>query len=101
MALPMLKLFLTKQDLSALSSTDLSVLLPKQLMSTKLNPKLLRPLLKEQKNLLKEKMMNPYLQEILHQISLRLADLEVKNKMLEAECAALREQVGEHDRNFS
>jgi hypothetical protein len=45
--------------------------------------------------------MNPYLQEILHQISVRLTDLEIKNKMLEAECAALREQVGEHDRNFN
>jgi hypothetical protein len=45
--------------------------------------------------------MNAHLQEVLQEISLRLADLEVKNKMLEAECAALREQVGEHDRNFS
>lgn len=47
--------------------------------------------------------MNPYLQEILHQISVRLAELEAKNKMLELECAALREQIKEleHDRNFN
>ena len=47
--------------------------------------------------------MNPLLQEILHQIHLRLAGLEAKNKMLELECAALREQITEieHDRNFN
>jgi hypothetical protein len=47
--------------------------------------------------------MNPYLQEILHQISVKLAELEAKNKMLELECASLREQVREleHDRNFN
>ena len=33
------------------------------------------------------------LQEILHEIRLRLAELEAKNKMLEEECAALREQI--------
>jgi hypothetical protein len=37
--------------------------------------------------------MNPYLQEILHEIRQRLAELEAKNKMLEEECAALREQI--------
>ena len=37
--------------------------------------------------------MNPYLQEVLHEIRLRLAELEAKNKMLEEECAALREQI--------
>jgi gluconate kinase len=47
--------------------------------------------------------MNPLLQEILHQIHLRLAELEAKNKMLELECSALREQIREleHDRNFN
>ena len=33
------------------------------------------------------------LQEVLHEIRLRLAELEAKNKMLEEECAALREQI--------
>jgi|CryBogDrversion2_5_1035270.scaffolds.fasta_scaffold189497_2 hypothetical protein len=37
--------------------------------------------------------MNPYLQEILQEIRQRLAELEAKNKMLEEECAALREQL--------
>ena len=43
------------------------------------------------------------LQEILHQIHLRLAEVETKNKMLELECFALREQIKEleHDRNFN
>ena len=47
--------------------------------------------------------MNPYLQEVLHQITVRLAELETKNKMLELECAALRTQVEEleRDRNFN
>jgi len=47
--------------------------------------------------------MNPYLKEILHQISQRLTELEAKNKMLELESAALREQVMEleNDRNFN
>jgi|FreactcultureFD7_1027221.scaffolds.fasta_scaffold27988_4 cell division protein FtsB len=47
--------------------------------------------------------MNPYLQEVLHQIGVRLAEVEAKNKMLEAECAALREQIREleHDRNYN
>jgi hypothetical protein len=39
--------------------------------------------------------MNAHLQEVLQEISLRLADLEAKNKMLEEECAALREQVND------
>ena len=39
--------------------------------------------------------MNPYLQEILHEIKVRLAELEAKNSMLEAECSALREQLNE------
>ena len=38
--------------------------------------------------------MNPYLQEILQEIRQRLAELEAKNKMLEEECAALREDLG-------
>lgn len=37
--------------------------------------------------------MNAHLQEVLQEISLKLADLEAKNKMLEEECAALREQL--------
>lgn len=37
--------------------------------------------------------MNPYLQEILQEIRQRLAELEARNKMLEEECAALREQL--------
>ena len=39
--------------------------------------------------------MNPLFQEILHQIHLRLAELEAKNKMLELECSALREKIRE------
>ena len=39
--------------------------------------------------------MNQYLQERLHQISVKLSDLEAKNKMLEEECAALRKQLDE------
>ena len=47
--------------------------------------------------------MNPHLQEILHQLSLRVTELEARNAMLEDECAALREQVEEleNDRNFN
>ena len=47
--------------------------------------------------------MHPYLQEILHQISVKVAKLERQNKNLEAECAALREQIMEleHDRNLN
>ena len=37
--------------------------------------------------------MKMNLQEILHEIRQRLAELEAKNKMLEEECAALREQL--------
>ena len=47
--------------------------------------------------------MNPYLQEILHQITVRITELETRNTMLEAECVALRQQLEEleRDRNFS
>ena len=37
--------------------------------------------------------MNPFLQQILHEITVRITELEAKNKMLEEECAALREQL--------
>ena len=37
--------------------------------------------------------MKMNLQQILHEIHLKLAELEAKNKMLEEECAALREQL--------
>jgi hypothetical protein len=39
--------------------------------------------------------MSPYLQQILHEITLKLTELEAKNRMLESECAALRDQINE------
>jgi hypothetical protein len=37
--------------------------------------------------------MNPYLQQILHEITVRIAEQDAKIKMLEDECAALRKQL--------
>jgi hypothetical protein len=39
--------------------------------------------------------MNPYLQQILHEITTRIAEQDAKIKMLEEECDALRKQIDE------
>jgi hypothetical protein len=39
--------------------------------------------------------MSSYLQQLLHEMSLKIRDLELRNKAMEEECKALREQLNE------